>query len=76
MMCLKKIFNGEIIFHFIKETEKIALLPVTDLIKIIFKFRTKTISLYVYLSSTKHLFEGHEILYTKYRVAILSKGTN
>ena len=40
-------------FIFKKETEKIVLLPVTDLIQII---------------ATKHLFEGHGILSTKYCV--------
>ena len=58
MVCLRKMFNGKTIFHFKKETEKIVFLPVTDLIQIIFKVRTKKISLYVYLSFTKHRFRG------------------
>ena len=85
MVCLKKIFNGEIIFHFKKETEKM-LLPqcyyqsvitrVTDLIQIIVKFRTKKISLCASLSSTKYLCDGHEILHIKYCVAMFSKGAD
>ena len=64
MVCFKKMFNGEIIFHFKKETEKIVLLQMKGLIQITDKFRTEKISLHVSLSSTKHPFEGHEILCT------------
>ena len=39
-MCLKKMFNGEIIFYFKKETEKIVLLQIKGLIKINDKLRT------------------------------------
>ena len=61
------VFNGEIIFHFKKETQKILLLEMKGLIQITDKFRTEKISLHVSLSSTKHLFEGHEILCTMCR---------
>ena len=61
-MCFKNMFNGEIIFHFKKEAQKIVLLQMKGLIQITDKFRTEKISLHVSLSSTKHLFEGYEIL--------------
>ena len=65
MVCLKKMFNGEIIFQFEKETGKIVLLQMKGLIQIIAKFRTEKISLHArFSSSTKHSFEGHEILCT------------
>ena len=49
MVCLKKMFKGEIIFHFKKETEKIVFLQVKGLIQIIAKFRTEKIFLHVSL---------------------------
>ena len=62
MVCFKNMCNGEIIFHFKKETQNIVLLQMKGLIRITDKFRTEKISLHTYLSSTKHLFEGREIL--------------
>ena len=42
MICLKKMFNGELIgMSFKKETEKIVLLEMKGLIHIDVKFRTK-----------------------------------
>ena len=73
-MYLKEMFNGEIISYFKKKIEKIVLLQVKDLIQMIVKFMTEKIYLHISLSSTKHPFEGHDILCTKYCVAILWKG--
>ena len=70
VMYLKEMFNGEIISYFKKKIEKIVLLQVKDLIQMIVKFMTEKI-LHISLSSTKHPFEGHDILCTKYCVAIL-----
>ena len=56
------------------ETEKTVLLQVKRLIQIIFKFMNEKKlgqKMCILLSPTKHLFEGHQILCTKYRVAIL-----
>ena len=64
MVCLNKMFNSDIIFRFKKEDGKILLLQIKGLIQFVDKFRTEKISLHVSLSSTKHPFEGHEILYT------------
>ena len=75
MMCLMKMFEGEIIFHFKKETEKIVLLQMKGLIQIIGKFKTEKVSLHVSLSFTKHPFQGHKIFCTMC-VAIVSKVTN
>ena len=71
VMYLKEMFNGEIISYFKKKIEKIVLLQVKDLIQMIVKFMTEKIYLHISLSSTKHPFEGHDILCTKYCVAIL-----
>ena len=60
MVCLKKMFNGEIIFHFKKKAEKIVLLQMKSLIQI-----TNKLSPHVSLLSPNHPFEGHdEILCT------------
>ena len=75
-MYLKEMFNGEIISYFKKKIEKIVLLQVKDLIQMIVRFMTEKIYLHISLSSTKHPFEGHDILCTKYCVAILWKGKN
>ena len=64
-------FNGEIIFHFKKETENIVLLQMEGLIQIIDKFRTKKVSLHI--SSRKHPL-GMKCCSSC--VAILSKITN
>ena len=75
MVCLKKMFEREIIFHFKKETEKIVLLQMKGLIQIIDKFMTEKIPLHVLISSTKHPFQVHKILWTMH-IAIVSKVTN
>ena len=77
-MYLKKIFDGEIIFHLKKETEKIVLLQVKGLIQIIVKFRTEKIFLHVSLSLPRNIIlRGIDILWTNnHCVAILSKGTS
>ena len=77
-MYLKKMFDGEIIFHLKKETEKIVSLQVKGLIQIIDKFRTEKISLHVSLSLPQNIIlKGIDILCTNnHCVAILSKGTN
>ena len=64
-------FNGEIIFHFKKETENIVLLQMKGLTQIIDKFRTKKVSLHI--SSRKHPL-GMKCCSPC--VAILSKITN
>ena len=63
--------NVEIMFHsaFAKDTEKVVLLEVKGLIKITVKFRAKK-KCFVYVSVTKHPFEGHEMLITKTIVLI------
>ena len=71
---LKKMFNGEIIFHFKKETEKIVLLQMKGLIQIIAKFRTEKISLHVSHHPQNILLRGMK--YCAPSVAILSKVTN
>ena len=72
MVCLNKMFNAEIIFHFKKETEKIVLLQIKGLIQITDKLRTKKIYLHISLSSTKYPFEEHEILCTMCRYTLKS----
>ena len=47
MMNLKKMFDREVIIHLRKETEKVVLLQVKDLMQIFVKFRTEKISLHV-----------------------------
>ena len=70
MMYLKKMFDGEIIFHF----QKTVLLQVKALIQIIVTFRTEKISLY---HPQNILLRGIGILCTNnHCVVILSKGTN
>ena len=66
MLNSKKMFNGEIIFHFKKDTRKVVLLQVKGLIQITVKFRAeKNLRTFLVLSYTKHLFEGHEMSCTK-----------
>ena len=70
MMNLKKMFDREVIIHLRKETEKVVLLQVKDLMQIFVKFRTEKISLHV-------SFEGYwHVNQQKYFGAIVSKGTN
>ena len=67
MVCLKKMLNGEMIFHFKKETEKIELLQMKGLIQ-------TSSGLKRYLCTArfsinhKTSFEGHEILCSMYTI--------
>ena len=72
MVCLKKMFNGEIIFHLKRRLKRLCYYK-WRLDTIIVKFRTEK---YVctFSSSTRHSFEGHKILGTKYCVAASEKG--
>ena len=68
MVCLKKMFNGKIIFHLKRRLKKLTISDRLDTITV--KFRTEK-KLRKFVSSTKHPFGGLKILCTKYRVEIL-----
>ena len=65
MVCLKKMFNGEIIFHLKRRLKRLCYYK-WRLDTIIVKFRN--------INFFEHPFEGPKILGTKYCVAVSEKG--
>ena len=77
-MCLKKMFNGEIIFHLKWRLRRLRYYKWKPWYKLLSSSGLKRYFC-KFLSSTKHPLEAerHDILYTKYHVAaILYTGTN
>ena len=72
MVCLNKMFNGETIFHFRRRLKRLCFYKWKAWYKLLSSAGLKK-NICTFLSSTRHAFEGHKILSTRYCVAILKK---
>ena len=72
IVCLKKMFDGEIIFHLKRKLNRLCYYKWKAWYKLLSTSGLKK-DICTLLSSTRHPFEGHKILSTKCCVAILKK---
>ena len=75
MVCLKKMFNGEIIFHLKRRLKRLPYFKWKAWYKLLSSSGLKNY-ISTFPSSTIHPFEGHEILGTKHCIAVTLKKRN